>query len=80
MNGLTDYLYSRPSFLEGCGRVLDFGDTLTQYNTASAAEQADVIAAYLDWLAVGNDLWAAVGAYDRSLPHEAEGATHGQAK
>jgi hypothetical protein len=80
MNGLTDYLYARPSFLEGCGRVLDFGDTLTQYNTAVTAEQADLIAAYFDWLAVGNDLRAAVSAFDHISPSEAKGATRGQTK
>jgi hypothetical protein len=31
----TDFLYARPSFLEGLARVADFGNVLQTYNTSS---------------------------------------------
>ena len=52
-------LFARPSALSGIASILDFGDTLTEYNTANSPEQADVLALWSDWLAVGDDLrWA----------------------
>lgn len=80
MSQFTPFLFARPSFLEGCGRVLDFGDTLTQYNTALTPEQADAIAVYFDWLAVGGDIRMAVKAVSSSSTQRLEGATGGEAK
>lgn len=80
MSHFPPFLFARPSFLEGCGRVLDFGDTLTQFNTSLTPEQADAIALYLDWSAVGNDLRAAVRAVSPSETQRLEGATRGEAK
>ena len=57
-------LFARPSALGGVASILDFGDTLTEYNTANSPEQADVLALWSDWLAVGDDMWAALGAYE----------------
>ena len=80
MSQFTPFLFARPSFLEGCGRILDFGDTLTQFNTSLTPEQADAIALYLDWSTVGNDLWAAVRAVPPSETQRLEGVTRGEAK
>ncbi len=52
----TGFLYARPSFLEGVGRIIDFGNILQKYNTSSTPELADKKAIQSDWLAVGNDM------------------------
>lgn len=57
---VTDYLYARPSFLEGMGRIFDFGGTMTVFNTSRTPEEADVRALGDDWRTVGADLRAAV--------------------
>lgn len=80
MSQYTPFLFARPSFVEGCARVLDFGDTLTSYNTALTPEQADAIALYLDWLAVGQDLRTACRAVGPSVTHQLAGARRGEAK
>jgi hypothetical protein len=53
---MTDYLFAKPSFLGGMASVLDLGSTLTEYNVSPTPEQADAIAIYNDWKAVGNDI------------------------
>ena len=57
-------LFARPSALGGIARILDFGGTLNEYNTANSVEQADLLAAWADWLAVGDDMWAALRTYE----------------
>lgn len=56
MNGLSDFLFARPSFLEGAGRALDLGDTLTEYNRSFSGVQADWCALFSDWRMIGQDL------------------------
>lgn len=46
----SDFLYARPSFLEGMARVMDIGSTLDEYN---ASGDPDTIALLMDWLVVG---------------------------
>lgn len=60
-------LFARPSALGGVASILDFGDTLTEYNTANSPEQADLLALWSDWLAVGDDMWAALRAYEGTV-------------
>ncbi len=50
------YLFSKPSFLEGVARLVDFGATLNMYNDSSSPEEADINAIRSDWEIVGNDL------------------------
>lgn len=52
----TDFLFASPSFAEGWGRAVDFGGTLTEYNSALTPRQADFLALYSDWLMVGRDI------------------------
>lgn len=59
MGGYSNFLYADPSFTEGIARLLDFGDTLTEYNRSPSAEQADAIALTADWNAVVDDLTTA---------------------
>lgn len=42
--------------LEGAGRLVDFGDMLTEYNRSSTGEIADYLAFAADWEAIGGDL------------------------
>lgn len=62
------HLFARPSALGGVASILDFGDTLTEYNTANSPQQADTLALWSDWLAVGDDIWSAIGTYENALP------------
>lgn len=50
------FLAARPSFVEGVGRILDFGGTLDQYNQSVTPAQADYLALRGDWRLVGMDL------------------------
>jgi len=56
MNSLSTFLYARPSFGEGVARLIDFGNTLQEYNTSITGDQADTLAIASDWLVVGDDL------------------------
>lgn len=58
----TDFLFARPSFASGLGRLVDFGCTFDQYNSSRSSIEADVRAAVSDWLSVGDDIVAAVDA------------------
>jgi len=58
MGSYTDFLYARPSFAEGMARIMDFGNTLTEYNRSP---DPDAIAIAADWNAVAEDLYTAIG-------------------
>ncbi len=58
---MTDYLFARPSFLSGVGSIVDLAGAPQLYNRWPTDAEADAWAIYSDWLAVGNDLWAAMG-------------------
>jgi len=57
MGSYTDFLYARPSFAEGMARIMDFGNTLSEYNRSP---DPDAIALIADWNAVAEDLYKAV--------------------
>jgi len=52
----SSFLFADSSVWEGLGRILDFGDTMTDYNYSLTDQQADRIAIRADWRAVGHDL------------------------
>jgi hypothetical protein len=52
----SSLLYADASIWEGLSRILDFGDTMTDYNYSLTGQQADRIAIRSDWRAVGNDV------------------------
>ena len=56
MGNCSDFLFARPSFLEGIARILDFGNTLNEYNYSQSEEDADENALWMDWAMVGSDL------------------------
>jgi len=75
---LTDFLYARPTLLEGIARILDFGNTIQEYNVSQSGFEADFKALDGDWITIGRDLKDAVQKItqeiqDRELieyPHE----------
>jgi hypothetical protein len=56
----SDFLFARPSFLEGVARIMDFGNSLTQYNHSLTPNQADLIVLRMDWEMVGQDMRGAI--------------------
>jgi hypothetical protein len=61
----STFLFATPTWSEGVGRLLDFGDTLTQYNESATPEQADYRAFEMDWRAVGGDILGAIDQFVR---------------
>jgi len=64
MSDFSTILFARPSFLEGMGRIMDFGDVLQEYNRFLTPQQADSLAILADWGAVAQDIGAAVRQYE----------------
>jgi hypothetical protein len=56
MGDLTENLYARPSLIEGTGRIMDFSDSMSEYNTSESPEEADFTGALADWWAVARYL------------------------
>jgi hypothetical protein len=56
---MTDFLFARPSMLEGIGRNMDFFGSMNTYNYARHGEEADTIALASDLLAVYKDFYKA---------------------
>jgi hypothetical protein len=56
MGDYSSTLFARPSFSEGVGRLLDFGNTLSEYNRSQNGQEADLAALRTDALALGEDL------------------------
>lgn len=57
---MTDFLFPKPTFLSGMARALDLGATFDAYNTSKTPAEADSIAMYNDFKAIGDDLRKAV--------------------
>jgi len=66
MNDFSNILFANPSFIEGMGRILDFGDTMTELNSSTTPERADHYATVADWRAIGADLRAAMDQFEKS--------------
>jgi len=65
----SDFLFARPSFVEGMARVLDFGNTLNEYNSSRSTSEADSRALRADWECVGNAIREAMNS---EMGHEAK--------
>ncbi|HLG68250.1 MAG TPA: hypothetical protein VKV36_10325 [Acidimicrobiales bacterium] len=59
----STFLFAVPTWQEGIGRLVDFGNALTQYNVTNPPSDADVRATAQDWLAVGDELWNALASF-----------------
>jgi hypothetical protein len=57
---MTDFLYARPSAIEGVGRILDFFGTMQTYNQSRSPEEADAHALRNDFRTIGQDIATAV--------------------
>ncbi len=66
----SDFLFAHPSFIEGWARMLDFGNTLNEYNNAPNGNIADNVATYLDWVAVGSYIRNAMVEYGEETQKE----------
>ena len=60
----SDFLYARPSLVEGLARILDFGNTFSGYNDSDTGLETDSIALWTDWAVVGQDIRDAIGAFE----------------
>jgi hypothetical protein len=67
MSKYTSFLFVNPSFCEGMGRILDFGNTMTEYNYSKSPAEADHRAMKEDWLAVGADIRMAIAEFDKEF-------------
>lgn len=52
----STFLFALPTWQEGVGRLVDFADSLTEYNRTKQPEDPDARAIAQDWLAVGDEL------------------------
>ncbi len=56
----SDFLFARPTFLVGFASIIDWGDTLTEFNRSLTPEIADGLAVKSDWKTVGKDIRRAI--------------------
>ena len=61
------FLFAHPSVLGGVASLFDFANSLSLYNVSLTPEQADFLATKADWLAVGDDLRAALRELELSV-------------
>jgi hypothetical protein len=58
---MTDFLFARPSILEGIGRCIDLFGVLNHYNYSQNGIEADSYAIANDWAAIYADFYKAYG-------------------
>ena len=61
-------LFAPTGFVTGVASVLDFGGTLSEFNSCLTGEQADRLALQSDWASVGQLMWEAFESVGRELP------------
>jgi hypothetical protein len=66
----SKFLFALSSWQEGVGRLVDFGDSLTESSATLAPGDADARAIAQDFLAVGKELQVALWRY--ILTHESK--------
>lgn len=59
----STFLFAMPNWSEGVGRLMDFGNALTDYNRTCGAEDPDIRATMQDWLAVGDHIRRAMAKF-----------------
>lgn len=60
----SGYLVSRSTFITGMGQILDTAGSYQKYNSSDSEQEADSKATLLDWIAVGDDIKAALGSFE----------------
>ncbi len=58
----STYLFALPGLAESFGRVLDLAGAMSELNFLGEPGVDDLLAIAADWAAIGEDLWAALGA------------------
>lgn len=53
---MSDFLFSAPSVIEGIGRIFDFSGSMQVYNECFTPQQADTLAIFNDFKAIGLDI------------------------
>jgi len=56
----SDFLVAHPSLSSGAARLFDFYGLYDEYNISQTEAQADAMAAFSDWLIVGQDIREAI--------------------
>jgi hypothetical protein len=56
----SDFLVASPSLSSGAARLFDFYGTFDGYNRSANEAEADAMAMFSDWLAVGQDIQGAL--------------------
>jgi hypothetical protein len=64
----STFLFATPTWREGVGRLMDFGNSMTEYNRTSGAEDPDIRATTQDWLAVGDYIRQAMETFSSNVP------------
>jgi hypothetical protein len=67
---LSFYLFSKPSFFKGYGRLLDVSGSFNIYNDSETEKEADFIALNNDWRAVGHDIKKSINKYEQEKKEE----------
>lgn len=61
------FLRSRPSFFKGAARLIDFGNTLKDYNFNKSAAESDLDAISKDFEQVGKDIQEAITSFEGNI-------------
>ena len=57
---MSELMFARPTFWGGIARLMDFGNSLSEFNYSTYPELTDTMALASDWRAVGFDLQNAI--------------------
>lgn len=76
MGHYSNFLFAEPSFTEGVARIFDVGGALQLYNESRNPEEADALALYADWRAVGNEIRHAARKMSRKLRGRSKKQAH----
>ena len=60
---ISNKLFAEPSFIEGGARLLDFGNTLQEYNASETDAETDIESLKNDWRAIGDDIKISIERY-----------------
>ncbi len=61
----SEFLFARPSFLEGWARLFDFSGSLNEYNRS---KHPDSVAQWADWTVVGTALRESMSRFAEENP------------
>src|SRR3989344_1395122 len=62
---ISNKLFAEPSFIEGGARLLDFGNTLQEYNASETDAETDIESLKNDWRAIGDDIKISIERYEQ---------------